>query len=264
MLHRLIALLLLLVPVSAYAQSFDHAAWDTLLKRNVISARGGATTQVRYDGMARDRQALKTYLVAASRIGRPTFDSWSKPDQLAFLINVYNAATVELVLTGYPKIASIRDLGGFIQTPWQKPFVPLLGKAQSLDDIEHGLIRGSDRYNDPRIHFAVNCASIGCPALARSAFRGATLDAQLETVTRSFLADRTRNRAEGNTLMLSSIFKWYRGDFEKGWRGARTLPQFLGRYHDSLGLAPAARAQLLGGRTAIRFLDYDWRLNKAG
>ncbi len=264
MLRRLIAALLLFVPASAYAQSYDHAVWDSLLKRHVVAVRSGATTQVNYDGMARDRPALKAYLAATSKVSRPAFDRWSKPDQLAFLINVYNAATVELVLTGYPKIASIRDLGGFITTPWKKAFVPLLGKTQSLDDIEHGLIRGSDRYNDPRIHFAVNCASIGCPALARAAFRGATLDAQLETVTRSFLADRTRNRTEGNALMLSSIFKWYRGDFEKGWRGATTLPQFVARYGDSLGLTPPMRAQLIGGRMTIGFLDYDWRLNKTG
>lgn len=265
MIFRLIAaVILLLAPVAAHAQAFDHSGWDTLLKRHVVSVRGGATTQVRYDGFARDRATLKAYLAATAKVSRPTFDRWPKSEQLAFLINVYNAATVELVLTGYPRIDSIRDLGGFIQTPWKKSFVPLLGKTQSLDDIEHGLIRGSGRYNEPRIHFAVNCASIGCPALARSAFRAATLDAQLEAVTRSFLGDRTRNRVDGNALAVSSIFKWYRDDFEKGWRGAKTLPQFLALYGTTLGLTPAARAQLVGGRMTIRFLDYDWRLNKAG
>ena len=264
MLRMMIAVLLMLLPVSAHAHAFDHAVWDGLLKRNVVVVRGGVASQVRYGGMARDRAALKTYLANAAKVSRATFDGWSKPDQLAFLINVYNAATVELILTAYPKINSIKDLGGLFQGPWAKPFVTLLGKTASLDDIEHGLIRGSGRYNDPRIHFAVNCASIGCPALGRAAFRGATINAQLDAATRDFLRDRTRNRVQGDGVAVSSIFKWYRGDFEKGWRGARTLPAFFALYADSLGLNADAAAKARAGQLNISFLDYDWRLNKAG
>jgi len=264
MLRMMIAVLLMLLPVSAHAQAFDHAAWDALLKRNVVSVRGGVASQVRYDGMARDRPALKTYLAGAGKVSRATFDGWSKPDQLAFLINVYNAATVELILTAYPNIKSIKDLGTLFQGPWAKPFVTLLGKTASLDDIEHGLIRGSGRYNDPRIHFAVNCASIGCPALGRSAFRGATLDAQLDIAARGFLGDHTRNRVQGDGVAVSSIFKWYRGDFEKGWRGAKTLPAFFSLYADSLGLSAGAAARAKTGQLSVSFLDYDWQLNKAG
>ncbi|MFM9852236.1 MAG: DUF547 domain-containing protein [Sphingomonadaceae bacterium] len=260
----ILTLFLMLLPVTAHAQAFDHGTWDTLLKRNVVLVRGGASSQVRYDGMARDHGALTGYLAAASKISRATFDGWSKPDQLAFLINVYNAATVDLVLTGYPRIKSIKDLGGFIQGPWSKPVVPLFGKTQTLDQIEHGMIRGSGRYNDPRIHFAVNCASIGCPALARSAFRGATLDAQLESATNSFLSDRTRNRVQGGGVAVSSIFKWYRADFEKGWRGAKTLSGFFALYANSLGLSPSTTANAKAGQLNISFLAYDWQLNKAG
>lgn len=264
MLRILLGLLLLLAPVSAMAQAFDHGRWDALLNRNVVLVRGGAASQVRYDGMARDRAALKAYLADASKVGRATFDGWSKPDQLAFLINVYNAATVELILTAYPNVKSIKDLGSFLQGPWAKPFVMLFGKPVSLDMIEHGMIRGSGRYNDPRVHFAVNCASIGCPALARTAFRGITLDAQLDAATRGFLSDRTRNRPQGNGVAVSSIFKWYRGDFEKGWRGAKTLPAFFALYADSLGLSADAAAKARTGQLTISFLDYDWQLNKAG
>ncbi|OQW80578.1 MAG: DUF547 domain-containing protein [Proteobacteria bacterium ST_bin14] len=260
----LIAVLLMLLPVAAHAQAFDHAAWDGLLKRNVVAVRGGVASQVRYDGMARDRAALKTYLAGAGKVSRATFDGWSKPDQLAFLINVYNAATVELILTAYPKLTSIKDLGTLFQSPWAKPSVALFGNTVSLDDIEHGMIRRSGRYNDPRIHFAVNCASIGCPALGRSAFRGATLDAQLEAATRGFLGDHTRNRVAGNGVAVSSIFKWYRGDFEKGWRGATTLPAFFSLYANSLGLNAGAAAKAKAGQLNVTFLDYDWRLNKAG
>lgn len=264
MFRMMIAVLLMLLPVSAHAQAFDHAAWDGLLKRNVVLVRGGVASQVRYDGMARDRAALKTYLAGAGKVSRATFDGWSKPDQLAFLINVYNAATVELILTAYPNVKSIKDLGTLFQGPWAKPFVTLLGKTVSLDDIEHGMIRGSGRYNDPRIHFAVNCASIGCPALGRAAFRGAILDAQLDAAAKGFLGDRTRNRVQGDGVAVSSIFKWYRGDFEKGWRGAKTLPAFFALYADSLGLSPAAAAKAKAGQLSVSFLDYNWQLNKAG
>lgn len=260
----MIALLLMLLPVSAQAQGFEHAAWDGLLKRNVVAVRGGVASQVRYDGMARDRAALKSYLAGAGKVSRATFDGWSKPDQLAFLINVYNAATVELILTAYPNVKSIKDLGTLFQGPWAKPFISLFGETISLDAIEHGMIRGSGRYNDPRIHFAVNCASIGCPALGRAAFRGATLDAQLDAAAKGFLGDHTRNRVQGDGVAVSSIFKWYRGDFEKGWRGAKTLPAFFALYADSLGLSPAAAAKAKTGQLSVSFLDYNWQLNKAG
>lgn len=264
MLRTLIAVLLILLPASAHAQAFDHAVWDGLLMRNVVVVRGGVASQVRYDGMARDRAALKAYLTSAAKVRRATFDGWSKPDQLAFLINVYNAATVELILTAYPDVKSIKDLGTLFQGPWVKPFVSLFGETISLDAIEHGMIRGSGRYNDPRIHFAVNCASIGCPALGRTAFRGATLEPQLDAAARSFLGDRTRNRVQGDGVAVSSIFNWYRADFEKGWRGARTLPAFFALYADSLGLSPAAAAKAKVGQLSISFLDYNWQLNKAG
>ncbi len=264
MIRILLALLILLAPVAAAAQAFDHGGWDVLLKRHVVMVRGGTESQVRYDGMARDRAALKGYLAAAGKVSRPAFDVWSKPDQLAFLINLYNAATVELILTAYPDIKSIRDLGSFFQGPWAKPIVPLFGKTVTLDEIEHGLIRGSGRYNDPRIHFAVNCASIGCPALSRSAFRGVSLDTQLDAAARGFLSDRTRNRVQGDGVAASNVFKWYRGDFEKGWRGAKSLGAFFALYSDSLGLPPALAARAKAGSLRIGFLDYDWQLNKAG
>jgi Protein of unknown function, DUF547 len=264
MLRLFVAACLLLLPASAWAQAFDHSAWDGLLNRHVVPVRGGVASQVRYAGMARERAVLNAYLANAGKISRATFDGWSKADQLAFLINVYNAGTVELILTAWPDVKSIRDLGSLFQGPWAKPFVPLFGAKVSLDSIEHGLIRGSGRYNDPRIHFAVNCASIGCPALPNTAFRGAMLDAQLDAATQGFLRDRTRNRFEAGGLAVSSIFKWYRGDFEKGWRGARTLPAFLAVYADSLGLNPAAASKARAGQLGVKFLDYDWRLNTAG
>jgi Protein of unknown function, DUF547 len=237
------------------------AKWDGLLKSHVVTLRKGQATQVNYAAFAGQRAVLKDYLDFTGAVTRASFDAWPKADQLAFLINVYNARTVELILTAYPKLASIKDLGSVFQSPWKKKGAPLLGEPRSLDDIEHGLIRGSGRYNDPRIHFAVNCASIGCPALKAEAFVGKQLEAQLEEAAAAFLSDRTRNRLEQNTLKVSSIFKWYREDFEKGWRNARSLEQFLALYATPLGLDADATARLRAGTIKLEFLDYDWRLN---
>lgn len=261
--HWLITLILLFNSVLAQATGFDHANWDTLLKEHIVTIQNDQATQVDYDGMMKDRAQLKRYLTTISNVTGATFDHWPKEEQLAFLINAYNAWTVELILTGYPGIESIKDLGSFFQSPWKKTFIPLLDETRSLDDIEHGLIRGSGRYFDPRIHFAVNCASIGCPGLRPEAYIATRLDEQLEEATRNFLSDRTRNRLEGDTLYVSSIFKWYREDFNKGWRGATSLAQFLGLYSEALDLNELSTRQLINGDINIEFLDYDWKLNRA-
>jgi len=249
---------------AAQASAISHETWDALLKRHVEVRDGGKVTAVDYSGMAADRNVLQKYLQNLAAVSRRQFDGLSRDDQLALLINAYNAWTVELILTGYPDIDSIKDLGSFFQSPWKKEFVDLLGEKRTLDELEHELIRGSGRYNEPRIHFAVNCASIGCPALKKEAYRGEALEAQLEEATTAFLADRSRNRLENTTLKISSIFKWYREDFEAGWRGTNTLPQFLALYRDSLGLSDAQAAKLVAGDIDIEFLKYDWSLNSTG
>lgn len=246
----------------AQAASFDQTVWNGLLKKHVVSIRQGQATQVNYGGMAADRVQLKAYLNATSAVQITTFNSWKKPDQLAFLINTYNAWTVDLILTQYPKLESIKDLGSLFESPWKKKFIPLLGETRSLDDIEHGLIRADRRYEEPRIHFAVNCASIGCPALRAEAYEGDRLSVQLDEATKSFLSDRTRNHLDGAALKLSPIFKWYRGDFERGWGGFKSLEHFLATYRQSLGLTETNVRWLNTGDMDIEFLDYDWRLNR--
>lgn len=241
---------------------FDNSVWDGLLKKNVIELKGGQASQVNYAGMQRDHAILKTYLNATSKVSQTEFDHWNKDEQLAFLINAYNVWTIELILTRYPKIDSIKDLGSLFSSPWKKAFIPFLGHSRSLDDIEQGLIRGSDRYKDPRIHFAVNCASIGCPALRREAFEANRLNSQLENSTQLFLQDRSRNYLDGNTLKVSSIFKWYYQDFEKGWKGINSVSQFLSLYADPLGLNKSQKEMLKNGNISIEYLPYDWHLNK--
>ncbi len=242
--------------------AFDHGRWNRLMATHVLPINGGQATALDYQGMKADRQDLKQYLNALSSVSETQFNQWSQQDQLAFLINAYNAWTVELILTTWPDLTSIKDLGGLFSSPWSKEFVSLLGKTRTLDDIEHGLIRGSSRYNDPRIHFAVNCASIGCPALRTEAYHGSRLDQQLDEQTTLFLSDRNRNHVENATIKLSVIFKWYREDFEKGWQGFNRLEDFLLIHADELGLSNAMAKKLKTGDADIEFLDYDWRLNK--
>ncbi len=252
--------LVMSISMPVMAQSFDHQAWDDIVKKNVKPIGPGATS-FDYANVHSKHHQLKTYLEQLSVIDQATFDAWSTDEQLAFLINAYNAFTVDLILTKYPNLKSIRELGGTFKSPWKKKFIPLLGQNISLDTIEHDMIRGSGRYNEPRIHFAVNCASIGCPPLINEAFTGDTVDAQLEKATQDFLTDRTRNFINGDSVTVSKIFDWYRGDFEAGWRDAIDLGEFLALYGDSLGLSAEQSEALAAGEYDIKFSDYDWRLN---
>ncbi|TMO05273.1 DUF547 domain-containing protein [Pseudoalteromonas sp. S558] len=250
---------------SAQAQNM-HDSWNALLNKHVVTINHNHSTEVDYAAIKREHAQLKTYLDSLTAVTQSEFDTWEKPKQLAFLINAYNAWTVELIVSNlaskeYPDLKSIKDLGSFFSSPWSKEFVPLLGKTRSLDEIEHDLIRGSGKYNDPRIHFAVNCASIGCPALREEAYTATDLESQLQEQTVRFLSDMTRNMAQENTLSVSSIFKWYGDDFEKGFRGANTLQRFFLQYSDALKLIPAQQKALKNDDMEVKFLDYNWDLN---
>ena len=260
--NLVLTFMLMIVPLASFAEPFDHDIWNRLLAKHVSPINQGKSTVVDYSGFQQDQKALSTYLNSLSSLTNTQFKNLTNEQQLAFLINAYNAWTVELILSKYPDLESIKDLGGFFSSPWKKEFISLLGEMRSLDDIEHNLIRGSERYRDARIHFAVNCASIGCPALRAQAYVGEKLDAQLEEQTKLFLADETRNRFSDNELQVSSIFKWYREDFEKGWSGFDSLEGFFNQYADVLGLSQNQRSQLTAGDLDIDFLEYDWRLNK--
>lgn len=248
----------------AAAQSvpFSHDDWSALLKTCVVSTADNHGTAADYDCFAKRRELLDTYLNDLSGVSEAMLLRESNDRQLAFLINAYNAWTVALILDNWPGLKSIRDLGSILRSPWKKSYIPLFGDTVSLDDIEHGMIRKPGRFDDPRIHFAVNCASIGCPALRQEAFEGERIELQLEEQTRSFLADPSRNRLKGGKLEVSSIFKWYRDDFEQGWRDNDSLHSFLSRYRESLKLSDKQAAALRGGEIDLEFLDYDWRLNQ--
>ena len=259
------AALLVATARPARAQTFDHghAAWTTLLKKHVVLLRAGQASQVRYAAFSGDRAALKSYLDTLSAVSEGAFNAFSKPQRMAFLINAYNAFTVELILTKYPDLQSIKDLGSFLQSPWKPKWVPLLGAKVSLDDIEHETLRKRGSYDDPRVHFAVNCASIGCPALREEAFVAERLDAQLDEQALRFMSDRSRNRynVQRGRLELNKIFDWFGEDFRLGHRGVTSLGVFAAKYADQLTEAPAEREKVRGAQVDIGFLDYDWKLN---
>jgi hypothetical protein len=247
-------LLLLSFVCAAHAQGFDHAhrAWDALLKKHVVLIDGGKASRLRYAAIAQERAVLQGYLQALSRVSEAEFQGWSRPDQMAFLINAYNAHMVEKVLTRYPKLKSIWDFGRFFANPFRDPFFSLLGAKMSLDALEHEILR--KKYPDPRIHYAVNCASIGCPMLREEAYVGAHLERQLQEQTRRFLSDRSRNRMRGGRLEVSKIFDWFREDFEP-------LERYFAPYAALLADEPKERQLLRDGKASLRFLDYDWSLN---
>ncbi len=261
---RLITLALVLLFGSAAWADIDHGypRWDGLLKKHVRWLPDNKQSQVDYAAFKADRAALKAVLDTLSGVTRAEFDAFSKAQQMAFLINAYNAFTVELILTKYPDLKSIRNLGTFFKTPWRNDFFTLLGQSRHLDWIEHAQLR--KHYNEPRIHTAINCASIGCPALRDEAFRADRLEAQLEDGMRRFMADRTRNRVKDGRVEVSSIFQWFREDFEKGHGGFAKLEDVFAAYASELSDKPEEQQQLRARTLTVAFLDYDWSLNAVG
>ena len=262
----------LLLPAAPVLAQFDHShkAFDALLKKNVAVLQGGKANQVRYAAFKQDEAALKSYTESLSGVTDAEFRTFSKPQQMAFLINAYNAFTVQLILTKYPDLKSIKDLGGTFSSPWKQKFFKLLGHDATLDQIEHEMLRKKGVYEEPRVHFAVNCASIGCPALREEAFTPARLDAQLEEQATRFLSDRSRNRynAQREALEVSKIFDWFKEDWQSGYKGigkdqspVTSREQYFGKYAKLLSDKPEEQSVIAGGKAEIRTLDYDWNLN---
>ena len=232
---------------------FDHthAGWDEVLKKNVLIE--GAQSTVDYRSLKQKPAQLDSYLKELESVSQGDFKNFKQENQIAFLTNAYNALTIKLVLDHYP-VSSIKKIGGLFSSPWKKRFFKLLGEEHSLDDIEHEMLR--KQYSEPRIHFALVCASKGCPSLQNEAFVGKRLDAQLQNAARAFLGDTSRNRYDppSKTLYVSSIFKWYGEDFVKkfGSLEAYLLPFFT---KDSANRPNS-------GEVSIQYLDYDWSLNE--
>ncbi len=214
-----------------------HDAWDALLKKRVDE-----DGWVDYRGFEADRAALQGYLDHLA--GYIPGDHWSKEEQLAYYINLYNAGTVLLILDHYP-LESIKD----IWNPWGKNRLTIGSSAYSLNDIEHRILR---KMEEPRIHFAVNCASKGCPPLFHEPFEGRTLEDQLNDAPRRFINDPDRYRLDAQTLYPSKIFDWYGEDLNDN-----PVTYFL--YYAQGD--PKTHLAQQRSRLKVDYLDYDWSLN---
>ncbi|WP_243414855.1 DUF547 domain-containing protein [Flagellimonas aquimarina] len=212
----------------------DHSTWNDLLKKFVDD-----DGNVDYAGFKKDVASLEAYLKLLSQ-NAPSA-TWSKNEKLAFYINLYNAATVKLIVDNYP-IKSIKD----IPNRWKKEWISINEKVTSLNDIEHKILR---KMNEPRIHFAINCASYSCPKLLNSAFTEQNLERLLSKATIDFVNDKKRNRFENGTAQLSKIFRWYKNDFTSN----TSLLEYINTYLDN----PTSKD------AKVEYLDYDWSLNEA-
>lgn len=234
--------------ISAPLEQIDHshAAFSEILEEHVKDER------VDYAALKGDPAALDSYLETLAAVPRDAFEKWDENQQMAFLINLYNAATLELIIDHYP-LESIKDIGNLFKGPWKQEVVRLFGKIETLDHVEHDLLRPD--YDDPRVHFAVNCASIGCPALRAEAFQASALDSQLDEQGRLFLGDDSKNRLddENDILYLSPIFDWFEDDFTSH---SGSIAKFVAPYF------PAdERKVILESEPEIEYTEYDWALN---
>ncbi len=251
------------------AQTFDHshAALTTLLKKHVVIIDGGKSSKVKYAELKKDQPQLKTYLDSLSGVKESDFNTWTKPQQMAFLINAYNGFTLELILQNYP-VKSIKDIGGVFDDRWKRKFFKLFGQDSYLNKIEHDTLRKPGVYNEVRVHYAVNCASIGCPALREEAYVADRLDKQLEEQATRFLSDRSRNRYVNGKLEVSMIFNWFKEDWASGYKGfdgktsaIASREDYFARYAKLLADSPADQQVIADKKAAISHPEYDWNLN---
>jgi len=231
----------------AHAFDHSHAAFDQVLRTQV---RDGL---VNYAALKAAPRPLDDYLDQLAAVPAAEFAGWAERDRLAFLINLYNAATLKLIIAEYP-VKSIRSIGWIPGSAWKRKFVRFTGRTISLDEVEHGIIR--QQYPDARVHFALVCAARGCPILRSEAYSGAKLNAQLDEQGRGFLGDPVKNRVDAatRTAHLSPIFKWFSGDFEAS---AGSVLKFAAPFFPA-----EARRALAAGDFKVRHTDYDWSLNE--
>jgi hypothetical protein len=237
----------------ASTQTVDHRAWDAFLAAYLVVDHPSGVNMVNYAGVtSEDRAALQAYLDA---LQTTPVSERNRNEQMAYWINFYNALTVAVILDHYP-VDSIRRInispGFFSRGPWDAPLAAVEGEPLTLNDMEHRILRPI--WNDPRIHYAVNCASIGCPDLQLQAYTSANLEIMLERAAREFVNHPRGVDAQGRRLRLSSIYDWFSEDFG---RNEQELLEHLTGYADE-PLASALRTY--SGRISYH---YDWDLNQA-
>lgn len=233
------------------ATVIDHSTWEDLLKTYVKPDSDGLN-RVNYAAFKQmGRKNLEAYL---GKLQAVDVTKLNRDEQFAFWANLYNAKTVDIILAHYP-VKSIRDIdispGIFSNGPWKKKVLKVNGIELSLDDIEHNILR--PLFKDPRVHYAVNCASIGCPNLGTSAFTGSKLTAQLDEGARAYINSPRGVKVNGNRVVASKIYKWFDEDFGNSERGVLA---HVRKYAD------AKLAARLKGVTSISAYEYDWSLNE--
>ena len=236
---------------AASTATIDHTVWDRFLK-SYIEERDGEANLVRYEDVtAEDKAALATYLESLAAV---SIDEHNRQQQLAYWINLYNALTVKVILDHYP-VEGIREIdispGWFADGPWGKKLITVEGEALSLDDIEHRILRPI--WRDPRIHYAVNCASIGCPDLMAKAVTADNLDYYLNDGARNYVNDPRGAEISEGSLYVSSLYRWFEDDFEVDGGVIAHLKKH----------AAPALARQLDDIDSISGDDYDWGLNGA-
>jgi len=237
-------------------RTVDHGAWRAFLQ-NYLKPGADGVNRVDYAGVsAADAKALHGYL---DHLRRVPVDQLDRPEQLAYWINFYNAITVKVVVDQLRQkgpVDSIRDIdlssGLFSDGPWDRKLLDVAGEPVSLNDIEHRILRPI--WKDPRIHYAVNCASIGCPNLAADPYRGSAIEAQLDAAAKAYVNHPRGVMVEGDRLVASKIYTWFADDFGGG---EKSVIAHLKRY------ALPDLAARLSGFEAIDGYEYDWGLNGA-
>ncbi len=231
--------------IKSDSSPISHTQFDSLLQQHV-----NAAGWVNYEGFIRDSIAFNQYLNLLSS-NHPNERNWDKNQRLAYWINAYNAFTIQIICRYYP-VASIKDIEKkainipFGNTVWDIEFINIENQRYNLNYLEHKIIR--KEFDEPRIHFAVNCASFSCPALLNRAYTAELLDSQLEKQSFAFINDTLRNKISAEKAQLSKLFMWFKKDF------ARRSPvkTFINRYSEVK----------IGDKTPVEYLDYGWQLNK--
>ncbi|OUR97873.1 hypothetical protein A9Q84_06665 [Halobacteriovorax marinus] len=244
---RWILLLTFLLSTNALGFDHTHSEWQKVLTKYVKIEN--SQSLINYNLLKKEKQLLNNYLQSLSSVKKAEYKSWESSKKLAFLINAYNAFTIELILTNYP-LKSIKDLGSLFKSAWKISFFTLLEEKHHLDWIEQDMIRGN--FKEPRIHFAVVCASISCPNLQKKAFTFKNLDAQLETAAHEFLNDRSKNYFDGEKLYISKIFGWYKKDF-------KNFRKFISK---RMSKNKSIQEKIQNPKLSVKQLNYNWQLNE--
>ena len=227
--------------IQSDSKPINHSIWDGLLKKNVND-----DGWVNYKGFISDSNKLNNYLKLVEA-NYPNEKTWTRDEIIAYWINAYNAYTIQLIIRNYP-VASIKDIQSgvaFINSVWDIKFINISGQELDLNNIEHNILRKMD---EPRIHFAVNCASYSCPKLLNEAYSASKLEKQLQDQAVDFINDKSRNDITPESAKISSIFNWFNGDFTKDG----SLKEFINKY---------SKVQIKE-ETKIEYMSYDWKLNE--